>query len=363
MSEERYCMKCVTTRRCCIALLFFFGVVRLCGLSVGSDSVVSRQGSPTFPQSDTDNEMNGFAAFEAGFTLEDSSTSCTFDSFFPVSGSVLMNSGTLYLLKDLLLDRGTILVSMGSIYGGGHVLECSSSVTAFVAASTITFDDVSVILNGDIALQSSVIVQGNCSINGQGKKFFLESGGQITVASGGQMTFKNMKLSGLSGTNIYCAAASSSIMFKNCEICLASDFEFTTGSILFERDVVISGTTQLTYSSNQVSTIASQSRLLVDQGMTFYYAPSVANRDLLSMTDKSSCLYLDGCALKSTETGIRLTRGRLFIDNGVTFSCAGTESSESICFGNGTASGDLDVTLLSGALLDVYGGLYENNVG
>jgi hypothetical protein len=305
--------------------------------------------------------MNGFGAFEGGFTLETVSTTCTFDSFFPVSGSVDMRAGTLYLLKDLLLDKGTSLVSMGDIYGDGHLMECSASVTAMWAPSSITMDNIILALNNDVEWQIQTIFQGTCTVDGHSKKVEIEDSTSIIVASGGHVTFKNMTLDGLKNGSFYCQDGTASIAFKNCELHVDSDFTFSNGSILFDSDVEITGTNQITYSTVNSSTIGLQSKLTINNGMTFYYAPSVANRDLLVMTDKSSILYLDGCTLRSTETGIRLTKGRLFLDNVVTFSCAGSADSESIAFGNGTAADNVDVTFCSGAWLDVYGGMHYDN--
>ena len=111
------------------------------------------------------------------------------------------------------------------------------------------------------------------------------------------------------------------------------------------------------------STINSLSTLLLDKGLTFSYAPTAARRSLIYMTDKTSWLYVDGCTLHSTRTGLTLTRGTVLFDNKVTLSGEGRYTSEAIQFGNGVASSDLDIRLLSGAMLDVYGRLeYQNTV-
>jgi hypothetical protein len=98
----------------------------------------------------------------------------------------------------------------------------------------------------------------------------------------------------------------------------------------------------------------------------FYYAPIVANRDLLSMQDISSELYLNGCALATSSTGMRLTKGTLTVDSSnilidVLFGTP-TSLSESICFGDGIASDDLAINILPGAQLDLVNGIldYQN---
>lgn len=350
-------MKKLLTKRFFIALQLLLVSFELSGISVGSDGQVSYEALTVFPQADGDNEMNGFSQFEAGFTLEDSSTSCIFDSFFPVSGTVEMNAGTLNLSKDLFFFDETSLLSMGSINGAGHLLDLSQGITAVWAPSSIILDNLGLSIKTDVLWRAGTTFQGTCTVDGQGKTISLDSIGSMAVASGGSVIFKNMKLSGLSASNLSCNDNTASIMFENCEVSLSNDFVFSTGSIGFFRDVFMTGTSQFMYSSSQTSTIMSQSSFDLGYGMTFYYAPSVPNRDLLYMTDKSSSMYFDGCTIRSTETGMRLTRGRLFLDNLVTFSSDGASSPELICFGDGTALGDLSITWASGAWLDVYGGL------
>ena len=45
------------------------------------------------------------AIMRNGFTLQDSATSCSFSSFFPVSGSVNLNDGRLDLLENFVVDK------------------------------------------------------------------------------------------------------------------------------------------------------------------------------------------------------------------------------------------------------------------
>jgi hypothetical protein len=205
-------------------------------------------------------------------------------------------------------------------------------------------------------------IQGNCTINGNNNRITLEDDGVLAVASGAQLTLKNVELAGVSGNKLSCVDDTASICLKNCMVLLGEDAGFDSGWMEFEGDVVFSGDHILTYSSAVASTIASQSKLTIDQGTTFYYAPTVANRDLLAMTDRSSILYLNGCTFRSTATGVRLTKGRVLLDSDVTFSCLGTASSESISFGDGTAVNDVDVTFLSGAQIEAYGGVCYDNV-
>jgi len=79
--------------------------VSLKGVTVGSNTASSRQLKTFFPAIDNNNLMCGFAVFEKGLTLEDSTTTCSFDAFFPVSGDVVLNGGILRLLRDIELKN------------------------------------------------------------------------------------------------------------------------------------------------------------------------------------------------------------------------------------------------------------------
>lgn len=160
-----------------------------------------------------------------------------------------------------------------------------------------------------------------------------------------------MNLGGLSGTNLSCEDDTASIVFKDCTISLDGDFEFANGSILINRDVTITGTSQFKYSSVMASTVGSHSGLSFNNDTTFYYAPASNNRDLLYLNNYSSCLYLNSCTLKSTSTGMRLDRGRLLLDNDVNIVSEGSQTSELICF-----ESDLSVKLLGSANVKVCGG-------
>jgi len=225
----------------------------------------------------------------------------------------------------------------------------------------VVFKDITLNLNRNLHLYSPIAFQGASRLHGNGFDLYLEDGGEIIVASDSELIMQEMVLHRLGGTNLRCDQNNSSITIDSSKLYLSSNFNFTMGSILFGGDTIISGTTVFCYSSGMGSTIDSGVVLYLDRGITFSYAPSRAQRDLIYMQDKTSSLYLDNCSLHSTKTGMRLTRGTLFLDNQVTFSSEGNATSEAICFGNGDVNDDLSVYLLAGARLNLYGRLeYEN---
>jgi hypothetical protein len=66
--------------------------------------------------------------------------------------------------------------------------------------------------------------------------------------------------------------------------------------------------------------------------------------------DEDAILYLNGCSLQATHTGLRLNKGMLMIDNTVTMSSQARNHAEAMEFVDG-----LEVQFMSSALLNVYG--------
>ncbi len=242
--------------------------------------------------------------------------------------------------------------------------DSANDVSAFnlVKKSSVILDNVNLVFNSDTKIEEAIFFSGNCSINGKGKSIIIDEAlGGVQVETGSCLTFYNLELKGIANNNLRCASNSSSLCFQDCKLTLSSVFTFDTGSMLFKGDVIISGTNKFVYSSSVGSTINSNSILCFDKGVPFYFSPSVLNRDLLYMTDETSYLFFDGATLISTETGLRLTRGTLLIDNNVTFSALGSSISEAICIGDGTVENDLNIKILSDAQLNIWGAFEYKN--
>ncbi len=117
-----------------IFLLVSFG--KMIAMDIGSDTAVTRF---TTQQVVNDGDrIAGFAALEAGFRLNGTNVSGTFDSFFPVSGCVELNGGTLTLGRDLILNNVSWVGLLGDIIGDGHAFELAASVTCIPAVNNTT---------------------------------------------------------------------------------------------------------------------------------------------------------------------------------------------------------------------------------
>lgn len=101
-------------------------------LIVGSNTAVSRQALVTFPEADSNNTMLGFGAFEDGFRLETFATTCTFDAYFPVGGTVQLDGGSLWLARDMEIEQGASIATVGTIASNNKSLRITTTVDLVV---------------------------------------------------------------------------------------------------------------------------------------------------------------------------------------------------------------------------------------
>jgi hypothetical protein len=262
------------------------------------------------------------------------------------AGNFNISAGKNLILTDVVLKNftdGSITLGAGAsvVFGEGTIIELPDMQT----------------------LTSNMTFSGTTLIEGFGNKIMMGNS-VITVRPGGRLTMQDIFVEGLKQNNIRCQGTSASLKLKNAVLCLSNDYSFTSGRILFEMDVRMVGTNVFGYRpTNASSKILPCSRLMMDIGTTFSYAPVSANRDLLGMADRSSVFFLNGCTVQSTVTGMRLTNGTLVVDHKNQFYNTGALSaSEAIAFGNGTAANDLAVEILPGGKIQLQSGelVYAN---
>jgi len=212
------------------------------------------------------------------------------------------------------------------------------------------------------AMTRSWICRGNVTVKGLGGTLDFASK-TITVGSGCALTLENIVLDNVKTGAIICEDSTARVILRNVRLNLSDIFEFSTGALSIERDVIVSGQNSFIFSSDQPVTIASFSKLMFDINSVFLYAPTLGLRDLIVMVDKTSMLHLKGCYLASSTAGMRLTKGTLLIESNNNLDNTGaTKLKEAISFGNGVAESDLNIEFLPGATLNVVGGIldYQN---
>ena len=157
----------------------------------------------------------------------------------------------------------------------------------------------------------------------------------------GTLTIHDICLTNIKDNNIRVIGNTGCIHLKDSALCLSRNFSYTTGGLRFEKDVIITGTNTFNYETASSSTIQSKSTLFLDKNLCFNYAPIVANRDLIEMSNQTASLFMYGCTLKSSTTGLRLTNGTLCVDHkNLLFNDEATSVSQAFCLGNGVANND-----------------------
>ncbi len=314
---------------------------------IGSNTTPSRQALVTFPAVDGDNEMRGFAAFEDGFTLEDATTTCLYNSFFPVSGTVTFNNGTLNLNRSLVFTNTTQLVDGGTINGNQYKVALPDRVAQFSFGGPMTFNDLDLILHSDLALNGLTTFQSNCIVEGNGYTIDF-SNGTIAIDTSASVLFKNVILSGIAEGNVYCNDSSSVLSLQDVTWIQDNNYSFTQGTIeIFGAVKMTGGDFGFGYESDQVSTIKQDATWFFDSDMTFSYVPPTAASNLIAFEDKTSALHLYETTLHATTTGIEFTKGTVIVDGTCPIDSQATVKAEGIRLGDGTVANDIDLKVLA----------------
>ncbi|KKQ32506.1 MAG: hypothetical protein US49_C0007G0048 [candidate division TM6 bacterium GW2011_GWF2_37_49] len=222
------------------------------------------------------------------------------------------------------------------------------------AGSELIFGDQTTIeLNDNQELNYTWTFSGNCKIDGNGYALTLGDLGNIILEHPfSSLTFNNVILKGVSGTNIRCVNNAGELSFRLAKIVLSDDFNFNTGSFSILDQCAITGGNSFNYFTNQTSVINNSSCLSLERNSSFYYAPSIASNSLLNMTSDSASLKLSGASLSVTTTGLNLANGTIMIKNKCPFYNDGASSlSQAIILGS--------VDILPGGSIDLRSGIID----
>ncbi|MBY0352899.1 WD40 repeat domain-containing protein [Candidatus Babeliales bacterium] len=248
----------------------------------------------------------GFVRLNNGFTIL-AGLSATLDTFITVSsGMDLRTTGSLNVRSDLYFGTNVTFSSGGRINGRTNTIHLGTKTT--------------------LAQDSIWQFISSGTIDGHGNTLIFSPHAQLLLESNVSLTLKNMYIQTTRNSPnipiIRCFDQKGHVTLDNVTLDLADDFPFRTGRMFFYNDVRFTGTSCFVYQSVMQSYVAPQSLLTFDPGTTLYYYPSSTNKDLIQLQDKSSGIYLKGSAttLQTTHTGMRLTKGRLWMDNKVTLS-------------------------------------------
>jgi len=350
-----------------------FSSHQLSAIIIGSNTAIARQARVTFPAIDPNNEIRGFTFMEKGFALQDMTTSCSFNALFPVSGDISLNGGTLYLLQDMALSGVVTFTNLGHLSANSAALiDLAPSMDRIGSGSVVTYTwtNINVQMNSNIQLNANIMFKGASTIDGGGHALDFSSAANLWVAPSSTLTLKNVVVKGISQQQIRCLTSSSNLILDEVTWIQDGDSVFDMGSILFRNVNMISGAdTIFVYSTDQVSTITTNGKLILDNGLTFSYDPSINSQTLLQFTDDTASLVLQGATLHVTVTGLTLTKGQLEVTQHSAILSEtepfgeGSVVDNGITWGNDLASDDLKVTIYSSINLSLLrGSLNYRNV-
>lgn len=263
---------------------------------------------------------------------------------------------TLTLLNDVASTTGvtTVRWSRDGLFSARGNIGTQVIVSA-LAEPSLRFSDTVLVFNSDVNINGDIFFDGDCKINGRGKRLAFQSNGRFILRPDTNLILEDVELQNIQTANMRCMTDSGSITMRNSLLGLANEFTFSRGSILFQEAVCFCGAGKFNYTTALSSTIDSHATLLMSPNFTFSYDPRVAKRNLIVMTDNTSNLYLNGCSLQSTRTGLQLSTGTLLLDDHVTVSSEGRNRGEAIIF-----DPSLTIGVLGNASVDLFGFIKKN---
>ena len=180
----------------------------------------------------------------------------------------------------------------------------------------VTFYDVNIFLNQDLYLKQKCLhFSGESMLSGRGNTLTLDPECTIFIDPESSLLIRDIEIQGINGNKIQCTDSSSTMSLHDVEWVQDGDFSFTTGKFVVLNDFVITGDEFIfAYETDQVSTVSTEGRIIVDNGMTFSYAPSISSKVLLDLYTDTSELVLNGGTLYATDVGMDLDTGRLIFD-------------------------------------------------
>jgi hypothetical protein len=337
----------------------------------GSKTFSSIQPFFTFPAADsnklpTDNNvMLPFGCFSHGFGLQSAATTCTYSSEYPVSGSIAMHGGQLYMTTDLIFHNKTDIASSGFFNANNHMINFSDSITSLPSLFPTTLRDARLFFNQDLTISGTINIKGHCVIDGQNHAIILGDEGNILVAKNAVLTIKNLTIQDVVRNRIRCVNDSGRIILENVDLKFANDFEFSKGSMLFKKQVNFYGPHSFIYSSLLTSTIADGAKWNISgmNQLTIGRSGGNESREPLHLATNSSDLSLENTSLNVTTSGMKLVNGLFNIAGEVFIDTDAENVGNGFQLGDGVEAHDCPMILSPGAVINFRTGVFIfNNV-
>jgi WD40 repeat protein len=314
-----------------VILSVFLASAQLRAASLDGTSGIVYKNTLQIFQRGLDQSARGFVRLNQGVALA-SRTTAFMDVNVSASGPLdLGETGTLVLLGDLYWDHSIVLTSGGNIKGNGTIASTGSTIflggDLTLSATTYTR---AVHITGEWATSNA---PGGLIIDGRGHTLDIQDRAQLFVDQNMTLTLRNMIIrtgpKSFMRPPIQLASLGSKLTLDDVIFDLGADFQFKQGQIFIHDSVAVTGTSAFIYQSSRPSFITSGATWSFELGTTFSMAPvsytdqaytagTATTNNFLVFADASSALYLNGCSLQTTFTGLRLSKGMVLFDNRVT---------------------------------------------
>jgi hypothetical protein len=230
----------------------------------------------------------------------------------------------------------------------------------FILTTCFEWNTVKIFFDCDVTIRNACIkFTGQSLINGRGNVLTIDSTTTLLVGPNSSLMFKDIIIKGVSDHQLGAVDGTSTYSFQDATMVLDGNYSFTVGKFDVIKDLEVSGNGFVfAYRTDQVSTISSTGRLILDEGVTFSYDPRSSSRNLLRFSDASAELVLNSATLYATTTGINLTKGYMVVDGSSFLAAEGSTAATGITFGdNATAVNNFCIELMPAASLNILRGL------
>lgn len=209
--------------------------------TVGSDTTVNTPIANTL-FTGGNNKISSYALMANGFSFQDSSTTCSWYSVFPLSGTVLLRGGTLHLNRNLNFSDSASISTPGRIYGDTNNIFISKNLEKFPSLFALTYQtsiDTGIDLNSIIW---SLTDDGYIAVGGQGVAS-AGSSAQIYYWNGSSLVYRTQFINSWD-------SVISSMQWRPYGSFFATNLQLDLSGNLYNYVIVFqynSGTNSLTY--------------------------------------------------------------------------------------------------------------------
>lgn len=287
-----------------------------------------------------DNSIVGNGTIKGPVFLQDSNAILALGINGFINSVISLGGGTIQLNNSPTMLENASIQGPGTIDLAANVLKFDVPKVSWTTPAVFQGEQGSAIeFRGRLELSSTWTISGVCQITGSGGDLVLRDNGAIVVDQNAELILKNVRVTGVSGSNIRCLDDTGIITLIDTDIVLKDDYTFTQGCLQALFDNSISGTHAFFYASAQTSTIRRNSTLAIKDGVRFSFG-RLNGQEPLFFEERTSVLAINDAHLVITSSGATITRGTISLHNNSILEIASTATTNGLMLGNGTPEGD-----------------------